>query len=51
MVFVALSHYYLLDRGNVLALSSINPRGCWTHDMRESFEFEEELAKIFVSLH
>lgn len=55
MVFVALSHCYLSDRGNVLALSPINPspRGRWTHDTRESLEFVErcscnELAETFL---
>ncbi|EFN72929.1 hypothetical protein EAG_11220 [Camponotus floridanus] len=35
VVFVALSHCYLSDRGNVLALSPINPspRDHWTHDI------------------
>lgn len=38
VVFVALSHCYLSDRGNVLALSPINPspRDHWTHDIHVS---------------
>lgn len=48
MVFVALSHYYLSDRGNVLALFSINPSPRAT--IRVSSLKREKLAKIFLFL-
>jgi len=46
VVLVALSHRYLSERGNVLALSPINPspRSRWTYDTRESPPLSSKLA-------
>jgi len=51
VVLVALSHRYLSERGNVLALSPINPSppSLWTYDTRESPPLPSKVAPVTSS--